>query len=166
MREMRRMRMFLFSCARIDHIRQRSYATIQSFLLFARSSLAEGRQANRLAEDRKGSAMRTFYTLRWMVRYAQDYCALFRSQTVWILMKPRGFCSPLKRKTVDAAPAAATDKTEEPGYRTDAEGFESHTEWEKLLRKKLLHCTHFDAIRRWDYATMQSLLVFCAFLTC
>ena len=46
------------------------------FLLFARSSLAEGRQANRLAEDRKGSAMRTFYTLRWMVRFTQDHCVL------------------------------------------------------------------------------------------
>ena len=85
---------YFAACRNCDRIRQRSYVTIQPFLLFARSSLAEGRQANRLAEDRKGSAMRTFYTLRWMVRYAQDYCALFQSQTVWILMKPRGFCSP------------------------------------------------------------------------
>ncbi len=81
------LRPYYFSAFRnCDHIRQRSYVTIQPFLLFARSSLAEGRQVSDFAEDRKGSAMRTFYTLRWMVRYAQDYCALFRLQPVWILM--------------------------------------------------------------------------------
>ena len=71
------LRPYYFSdCRNCDHIRQRSYVTIQPFLLFARSSLAEGRQADRLAEDRKGSAMRTFYTLRWMVRFTQDHCVL------------------------------------------------------------------------------------------